>query len=144
MIYAGLMLIALGSTSAIALNSRPAGAGARASRSSAATPFDGYKFRPIEEHVVSREMGRRYSKDVDDYAKCDVVIVGAGSAGLSCAYELSKFPEVKVALVEQSVSPGGGAWLGGQLMSPMVVSKPADAFLDEIGVPYEEVRLRAD
>lgn len=87
-------------------------------------------------------MGRRYSKDVDDYAKCDVVIVGAGSAGLSCAYELSKFPEVKVALVEQSVSPGGGAWLGGQLMSPMVVRKPADEFLDEIGVPYEEVRAR--
>ena len=144
MIYAGLMLIALGSTSAIALNSRPAGAGARASRSSAATPFDGYKFRPIEEHVVSREMGRRYSKDVDDYAKCDVVIVGAGSAGLSCAYELSKFPEVKVALVEQSVSPGGGAWLGGQLMSPMVVRKPADAFLDEIGVPHEEALLTVE
>ena len=93
-------------TSAIALNSRPTQV---ASLRSSATPFDGYKFRPIEEHVVSREMGRRYSKDVDDYAKCDVVIVGAGSAGLSCAYELSKFPEVKVALVEQSVSPGGGA-----------------------------------
>lgn len=140
MIYAGLMLIALGSTSAIALNSRPAAQ--VSARRSSATPFDGYKFRPIEEHVVSREMGRRYSKDVDDYAKCDVVIVGAGSAGLSCAYELSKFPEVKVALVEQSVSPGGGAWLGGQLMSPMVVRKPAHEFLDEIGVPYEEVRVR--
>merc|ERR1740124_650068 len=65
MIYTGLMLIAFGSTSAIALNSRPAGAGASASRSSA-TPFDGYKFRPIEEHVVSREMGRRYNKDLDE------------------------------------------------------------------------------
>ena len=143
MIYTGLMLIAFGSTSAIALNSRPAGAGSSASRSSA-TPFDGYKFRPIEEHVVSREMGRRYNKDVDDYAKCDVVIVGAGSAGLSCASELSKFPEIKVALVEQSVSPGGGAWLGGQLMSPMVVRKPADEFLDEIGVPYTEALLTVD
>ena len=143
MIYTGLMLIAFGSTSAIALNSRPAGAGAGASRSSA-TPFDGYKFRPIEEHVVSREMGRRYNKDVDDYAKCDVVIVGAGSAGLSCAYELSKYPEIKVALIEQSVSPGGGAWLGGQLMSPMVVRKPADEFLDEIGVPYTEALLTVD
>lgn len=142
MIYAGLMLIALGSTSAIALNSRPAAQ--VSARRSSATPFDGYKFRPIEEHVVSREMGRRYSKDVDDYAKCDVVIVGAGSAGLSCAYELSKFPEVKVALVEQSVSPGGGAWLGGQLMSPMVVRKPAHEFLDEIGVPYEEALLTVE
>ena len=103
MIYTGLMLIGIASTSAIALNAKPSGAGANAGRSasrSSATPFDGYKFRPIEEHVVSREMGRRYNKDVDDYAKCDVVIVGAGSAGLSCAYELSKYPEISVALVE--------------------------------------------
>ena len=55
MIYAGLMLIALGSTSAIALNSRPTQV---ASLRSSATPFDGYKFRPIEEHVVSREIAR--------------------------------------------------------------------------------------
>ena len=38
----------------------------------------------------------------------DVVIVGAGSAGLACAYELSKYPEIKVAIVEQGVAPGGG------------------------------------
>jgi thiamine thiazole synthase len=42
-------------------------------------------------------MTRRYFKDMDTYADCDVVIVGAGSAGLSCAYELGKIaPEVKV------------------------------------------------
>jgi cysteine-dependent adenosine diphosphate thiazole synthase len=33
---------------------------------------------------------------------------------------------------------GGGAWLGGQLFSAMVMRKPADAFLEELGVPYEE------
>jgi ribulose 1,5-bisphosphate synthetase/thiazole synthase len=52
-------------------------------------------------------------------AESDVIIAGAGSAGLSAAYELSKH-NYKVALVEQSVSPGGGAWLGGQLMTAMV------------------------
>jgi thiamine thiazole synthase len=102
-------------------------------------------------------MTSRYFKDLDEYAECDVIIVGAGkqnfqnpkmhrllspdsklnivsfflssltfstkgSAGLACAYELSKYPEVKVALIEQSVSPGGGAWLGGQLFSAMVSS----------------------
>jgi thiamine thiazole synthase len=42
-------------------------------------------------------MTRRYFKDMDTYAEADVVIVGAGSAGLSCAYELSKIaPETKV------------------------------------------------
>jgi cysteine-dependent adenosine diphosphate thiazole synthase len=32
---------------------------------------------------------------------------------------------------------GGGAWLGGQLFSAMIMRKPADAFLREIGVPYD-------
>lgn len=76
--------------------------------------------------------------DMISYADTDVVIVGAGSAGLSCAYELSKDPEVRVAIIEQSVSPGGGAWLGGQLFSSMVVRKPAHKFLNEVGVEYDD------
>ncbi|MCO5582218.1 hypothetical protein L7F22_036110 [Adiantum nelumboides] len=97
-----------------------------------------FKFEPIREAIVAREMTRRYMTDMITHADTDVVVVGAGSAGLSCAYELSKNPNVKVAIVEQSVSPGGGAWLGGQLFSAMVVRKPAQLFLDEIGVPYDE------
>ena len=31
---------------------------------------------------VSREMSRRYAKDLDVYAESDVIIVGAGSAGM--------------------------------------------------------------
>lgn len=58
-----------------------------------------------------------------------------GSAGLSCAYELSKVaPDVRVAIIEQNVSPGGGAWLGGQLFSAMVIRKPADKLVAELGV----------
>jgi len=103
------------------------------------TPFDNYKFAPIREATVSRAMTSRYFKDLDTYAESDVVIVGAGSAALACAYELSKIaPELKIALIEQSVSPGGGAWLGGQLFSAMVLRKPAHLLLDELEVPYED------
>jgi len=103
------------------------------------TPFDNYKFRPIREATVARAMASRYFQDLHDYADTDVVIVGAGSAGLSCAYELSKIaPEVKIAIIEQSVSPGGGAWLGGQLFSAMVVRKPANLFLDELAIAYDD------
>lgn len=59
-------------------------------------------------------------------------------AGLSCAYELSKHPEIKVALIEQGVAPGGGAWLGGQLFSAMCVRKPAHLLLDELNLEYED------
>eukprot|EP00191_Tetraselmis_sp_GSL018_P013651 CAMPEP_0177588920 /NCGR_PEP_ID=MMETSP0419_2-20121207/6503_1 /TAXON_ID=582737 /ORGANISM="Tetraselmis sp., Strain GSL018" /LENGTH=305 /DNA_ID=CAMNT_0019079191 /DNA_START=202 /DNA_END=1119 /DNA_ORIENTATION=+ len=107
-------------------------------RVNCSTAFDGYSFSPIRESQVSREMTSRYFSDLHSYAEADVIIVGAGSAGLSCAYELTKHPDVKVAIIEQSVSPGGGAWLGGQLFSAMVVRKPAHRFLDEIGVPYDE------
>lgn len=86
------------------------------------TPYDlnNFRFDPIKESIVSREMTRRYMMDMITHADTDVVVVGAGSAGLSCAYELSKNPSVQIAIVEQSVSPGGGAWLGGQLFSAMV------------------------
>jgi len=47
-------------------------------------------------------------------------------------------PDLKITILEAGVAPGGGAWLGGQLMSAMVVRKPADRFLAELGVPFED------
>ncbi|KAK9938396.1 hypothetical protein M0R45_015139 [Rubus argutus] len=117
------------------------GHGLSVSMSAASTnayDLSNFKFEPIKESIVSREMTRRYMTDMITYADTDVVVVGAGSAGLSCAYELSKNPDVQVAIIEQSVSPGGGAWLGGQLFSAMVVRKPAHHFLNELGIDYDE------
>lgn len=92
--------------------------------------WDSFTFAPIRESQVSRAMTRRYFADLDTYAESDIVIVGAGSAGLSAAYILAKArPDLKIAIVEASVSPGGGCWLGGQLFSAMVLRKPADKFL---------------
>jgi len=100
--------------------------------------FDSMRFAPIRESTVSREMTSRYMTDMIDHAETDVVIVGAGSAGLSCAYELTKYPDIKVTILEQNVAPGGGCWLGGQLFSAMVVRKPANELLDELQVPYDD------
>lgn len=104
-----------------------------------ATDWSSFTFAPIRESTVSRAMTRRYFTDLDTYAESDVVIVGAGSCGLSCAYTLATArPDLKIAIIEAGVAPGGGAWLGGQLFSAMVMRKPAEKFLDEIGVPYED------
>ena len=101
--------------------------------------WDNFAFNPIRESQVSRAMTRRYFADLDNYAESDVVIVGAGSCGLSTAYTLAKArPDLKIAIIEASVSPGGGCWLGGQLFSAMVLRKPGEKFLEEIGVPYED------
>ncbi|KAI0822234.1 Thi4-domain-containing protein [Trametes gibbosa] len=98
-----------------------------------------YRFAPIEEAQVSRAMIKRYFSTMYERAVSDVVIIGAGSAGLSCAYHLGTTrPDLKITIIEANVAPGGGAWLGGQLMTPMVVRKPADRFLAELGIPYED------
>ncbi|KAK5056606.1 hypothetical protein LTR84_012138 [Exophiala bonariae] len=101
--------------------------------------WDSFTFAPIRESQVSRAMTKRYFADLDNYAESDIVIVGAGSCGLSAAYTLGMArPDLKIAIIEASVSPGGGCWLGGQLFSAMVLRKPAEEFLNDIGVPYED------
>lgn len=100
---------------------------------------ESFKFAPIRESQVSRAMTRRYFNDLDTYAESDIVIVGAGSCGLSTAYMLGKArPDLKIAIIESGVAPGGGAWLGGQLFSAMVMRKPAEVFLNDLGVPYDD------
>lgn len=75
-----------------------------------ADKWESFKFEPIRESQVSRAMTRRYFQDLDTYAESDIVIVGAGSCGLSTAYMLGKArPDLKIAIVEASVSPG--MWL---------------------------------
>ncbi|CAM6030607.1 unnamed protein product [Sphagnum balticum] len=137
---AGTKLVSASASAAVLSKAHVGEGGVRAALySDAKYDLNNYKFEPIKESIVAREMTRRYMTDMITHADTDVVIVGAGSAGLSCAYELSKNPNVKVAIIEQSVSPGGGAWLGGQLFSAMIVRKPAHRFLDEIGVAYDEL-----
>lgn len=46
-----------------------------------------------------------------DRAISDVVIIGAGSAGLSCAYHLGKTqPDLKITIIEANVAPGQIGW----------------------------------
>lgn len=69
--------------------------------------WEHFQFSHIRESQVSRAMTSRYFKDLDEYAESDIVIIGAGSCGLSTAYMLGKDrPDLKIAIIEANVSPG--------------------------------------
>ena len=77
-----------------------------------AEKWDTFKFDAIRESQVSRAMTRRYFQDLDTYAESDIVIIGAGSCGLSTAYMLGKSrPDLKIAIIEASVSPGTTSYI---------------------------------
>ena len=51
--------------------------------------------------------------------------------------ELIQHLEAEVAILEQSITPGGGAWIGDQLSSAMRCCKPVDVFLTGVGVTFK-------
>ncbi|MCQ6253465.1 sulfide-dependent adenosine diphosphate thiazole synthase [Methanocaldococcus sp.] len=68
-----------------------------------------------------------------DIVDVDVVIVGAGPSGLTCARYLAK-EGFKVVVLERHLAFGGGTWGGGMGFPYIVVEEPADEILREIGV----------
>ncbi len=98
---------ALSHKTAVSLGNAPLMNGSTKTIEEMAGQWGNFKFSAIRESQVSRAMTRRYFKDLDTYAESDIVIVGAGSCGLSTAYMLGKArPDLKIAIIEASVSPG--------------------------------------
>lgn len=66
----------------------------------------------------------------------DVLIVGAGPAGLIASHDLAK-QGFKVTVVEKRLSPGGGIWGGGMGMNSVVFQEAALPILKELGLRFE-------
>ena len=80
---------------------------------------------------ISRVIIEEYSKRLSGHLENDVVIVGAGPAGLAAGYYLAE-AAVKTTIVEKKLSIGGGIW-GGAAGYNVVTFEDKD-ILDEIGV----------
>lgn len=94
-------------------------------------------FSPIKESDITKAIASTFMEMFTDYARSDVIIVGAGPAGLMAGRELAK-NGLKVLVVEQNNYLGGGFWIGGYLMNPVTFRAPAQEILRELGVPFRK------
>lgn len=89
----------------------------------------------MKEIEVSKAIIEKYFNNLLGRLENDVVIVGAGPAGLMAAYYLGK-AGVKTTVLEKKLSVGGGTW-GGASGYNQVVFEETD-ILDELGVTTEK------
>ncbi|MBM2831370.1 MAG: ribulose-1,5-biphosphate synthetase [Dehalococcoidia bacterium] len=94
-------------------------------------------FAPVGEKEVTQAIVGGFLRQFEQYASSDVIIIGAGPAGLVAGKELAALGR-KVLIVERNNYLGGGFWIGGYLMNKVTFRAPAQKVLDELGVPYEE------
>jgi len=90
---------------------------------------------PLDEITITKAIVETYTQKFLEVASCDVCIVGAGPAGLVCAYYLAK-ENVKVSVFERKLCIGGGIWGGGAMFNEIVVQEDAKRILDDMGVIY--------
>ena len=95
-------------------------------------------FTDVSEVEITRAIADEFHSVLMDRASSDVIIIGAGPAGLTAGRELALMG-YKVLIIEQNNYLGGGYWLGGYMMNPVTVREPAQKVWDELGIPYKKV-----
>ncbi len=91
------------------------------------------------EAAVSRLILKKGFEILNECCENDVVIVGAGPAGLTCALKLAE-SDVDVVVIERKLYVGGGMPGGGMFIPAGTVLEDSDAvpLLEELGVELEE------
>jgi thiamine thiazole synthase len=100
----------------------------------------------LDEIKISKAIIESYKDKLINALDTDVAIVGAGPAGMACAYYLAKAGK-KAVVFERKLSVGGGMWGGGIMFNEIVVQNKAKKILDEFGVEsrlYERGYYLAD
>lgn len=91
--------------------------------------------RRIQETDISRAILEAYHRKLADHLVSDVIIVGAGPAGLTAARDLAR-QGFKVTILEKRLAPGGGIWGGGMGMNEIVIQDEALPIIEELGLRH--------
>lgn len=83
----------------------------------------------LDETIITKAIIETYTKEFVDNLKTDVIIVGAGPAGLVASRFLAE-AGLKTIIFERKLSIGGGVHGGGMMFNKIVVQKEAKRILD--------------
>ncbi|MEO0303022.1 MAG: sulfide-dependent adenosine diphosphate thiazole synthase, partial [candidate division WOR-3 bacterium] len=95
-------------------------------------------FEKVSEKDVSKAITISFLKMFEGVIESDVIVVGAGPAGLTAARELAK-EGLNTLVIERNNYLGGGFWLGGFFMNKVTFRAPSQEYLKEIGIKFEEI-----
>src|SRR6266516_487555 len=95
-------------------------------------------FADVTETEITRTISTMFNETMNEYANCDVIIIGAGPSGLTSSSERGRMG-ARTLVIEQNNYLGGGYWVGGYMMNPVTVRAPAQKMWDELGVPYRRI-----
>ena len=90
----------------------------------------------LKETLISKAIVDSYHRKLLRAIESDVVVVGAGPAGLTAAFHLAARGR-KVTVVEKRLAPGGGVWGGGMGMNEIVVQQEAIPILEAAGIRHD-------
>ena len=101
-------------------------------------PYMAKIFADVQEKEITRTIATMFNETIAEYADSEVIIIGAGPAGLTAGRDLGKMG-VRTLIVEQNNYIGGGYWVGGYMMNAVTIRAPAQKIWDELGVPYRKI-----
>lgn len=87
----------------------------------------------LDETIITKAIIESYTEDFVNHLKVDVIIAGAGPAGLVASKYLAE-KGLKTVIFERKLSFGGGMLGGGIMFNKIVVQNDAKTILDGYGV----------
>jgi thiamine thiazole synthase len=89
----------------------------------------------LDDVVISRNIIETYMAKLLAALDVDVALVGAGPSNLVAGYYLGK-ADIKAAIFEAKLAPGGGMWGGGMMFNEVVIQAEAIQIVGELGIGY--------